>query len=215
MNYRSYVAKQLEGVTQIGSEQYDQLLQYLNEMLRWNKKINLTSIVDEGECWEKHIVDSLLVAGMLSGDEHVLDIGSGAGLPSIPLKICFSDLDVVSVDSVAKKIRFQRHVGRLLNFDRFDARSARIEQLESEFDARFDVVTSRAFASLELFVRHALPFVGNHGRIIALKSTGVDREIAQAERFFEAENLYIHDNKTYQLLPSNSKRVLLDIRRKN
>lgn len=87
----------------ITPEQYVALSDYLGELLRWNKKINMTSITDIDECWEKHIQDSLLVYPFFSGSETVLDVGSGAGLPSIPLSIMLPELDISSVDTVGKK----------------------------------------------------------------------------------------------------------------
>ena len=137
---------QLESDKHITAAQYGQLELYINELLRWNKKINLTSIKELEQCWEKHIVDSLLPSCLLSGDEKLLDIGSGAGLPCIPLKILFSELNINSVDSVTKKIHFQRHCARILEFENFSAYSARIESLYDTNGQKYDVVISRALA---------------------------------------------------------------------
>jgi len=207
-----YVNKQLCNVCEVTSSQYEHLNIYLDELLRWNRKVNLTSIVDKDACWEKHIIDSMHCGCFVDGRERVLDIGSGAGLPSIPLSIIYENLQVLSVDSVTKKINFQRHVARLLDLKNYETTAARIESLVVQEGGRFDVVVSRAFASLELFVKLALPFMKPHGRIIAMKSVAVDNELSIAENFLCTNNLHIAQKREVKLQPTGSKRVLLEIK---
>ena len=95
-------------------KQSEQLIVFLDELLCWNKKINLTAIVDRRDAIEKHLIDSLTLARWVGETGRLLDIGSGAGLPGIPLKIAIPTIDVTMVDSVQKKILFQRHVCRVL-----------------------------------------------------------------------------------------------------
>ncbi len=163
--------------------QLDMLIIYLNELLRWNKKINLTAISDPASAVEKHLVDSLLLVKYLSGGERVLDLGSGGGLPSIPLAIVRPELEIVSVDSVGKKINFQKHIKRLLKLECFVPVHIRSEQLadSDEFQSRFDVVTARAFTSLkELMVASAI-FLRPEGHLLALKGPETGNELAEAE----------------------------------
>jgi len=87
-----YLRTQFDGLYVIELEKCSLFEVYIEELLHWNKKVNLTAIVDRDDCWEKHIADSLLLAHMLKGNEFLLDIGSGAGLPSIPLKIMLPEL---------------------------------------------------------------------------------------------------------------------------
>jgi 16S rRNA (guanine527-N7)-methyltransferase len=196
---------------EISQRQFDLLQDYLSELLRWNKKINLTAIRDEEQCWEKHILDSLYVTNCFRGQEYLLDIGSGAGLPSIPLKILLPGLKIVSVDSVAKKINFQRHIVRQLKLVDFHAEATRIELLRNRFAGEFDVVISRAFASLELFVGHALPFVKPGGRIVAMKSIAVDAELELARQVIADGNLHVTNMHTFTLQPSGSTRVIIEL----
>ncbi len=163
--------------------QLDMLTVYLNELLRWNKKINLTAISDPESAVEKHLVDSLLLVKYLNGGERVLDLGSGGGLPSIPLAIVRPEQEIVSVDSVGKKINFQKHIKRLLKLDSFLPVHIRTEQLADshEFQSRFDVVTARAFTSLkELMVASAI-FLRPEGHLLALKGPETENELAEAK----------------------------------
>ncbi len=212
MDYKAYLESHLTDVADIGDAQFVQLTIYLDELLRWNKKVNLTAIVELNSCWEKHILDSLFLGSMLAGRERLVDIGSGAGLPSIPLKIVFPGLRVLSVDSVTKKINFQRHVVRLLGLHDFSAEAARIEDLEQQHCGQFDVVTSRAFASLEVFVKHALPFLNRSGRILAMKSITVEDEIGSASEYLFNNDLYISNKISFTLPSTGAKRTILEIR---
>ena len=147
------------------------LIIFLQELLVWNKKINLTAIKTLDEGIEKHLIDSLTVVRFLKGDERLLDIGSGGGLPVIPLKIYFPELEAFSVDSVEKKILFQRHAIRKLRLHGVTAIHSRAEMLAEEKSLRetFDIVISRAFSSLDMFVEMAYPFLKKGGRLIAMK----------------------------------------------
>jgi len=139
------------------------------ELCKWNRKINLTSIEKPDEIVIKHFIDSLTIAEAAGGSGSLLDIGSGAGFPGIPLKILFPDLEVVSVDSVEKKIIFQRAVARLLKLENFTPIHARIESLPEKLQNKFDRVVSRAFSDIPTFIRVALPLLKSDGIIIAMK----------------------------------------------
>lgn len=206
--------KQLVPVVEVNSEQFDRLQWYLSELLKWNRKINLTSITDIDQCWEKHVVDSLLAACFIGKDDHVLDIGSGAGFPSIPLRIVYDELTVDSVDSVSKKIRFQRHCARQLGLARFTAHGSRVELLQDEMSRQFDVVVSRAFTSLDKFIEVAVPFMKTSGRIVAMKGAAADSEIELAGPTLEKYGLVVARKNEIVLGASKSVRVLLEIQRK-
>lgn len=121
-----------EGAAELGVAISDELLASFsllaNELQKWNRKINLTAITGDEEIALKHFVDSLALCRLVSGDDELLDLGSGGGFPVLPLALVFPDLTAVSVDAVEKKIIFQRHAARLLGCRRFEAVHARGEE---------------------------------------------------------------------------------------
>jgi 16S rRNA (guanine527-N7)-methyltransferase len=142
-----------------------------NELLRWNRSRNLTAITDRDEVLEKHLVDSLTLLPFARQARRLLDIGSGAGFPALPLKIACPELTVVSVDAVGRKIDFQRHIVRVLGLRDFTALHGRIEQLQelSGYRAGFDLVTARALCGLADLLPLAEPFLTRGGRLVAMK----------------------------------------------
>lgn len=163
--------------------QAEQFALFGAELHKWNSKINLTSIESDVDVAIKHFVDSIAPLKYLSSCRTLLDIGSGGGFPSIPLRICSAIDEIVSVDAVAKKINFQKHLVRKLRLPAFKALHCRGEDLAKEYADYFDVVVSRAFADIPTFVRLAKPLLRSDGRIIAMKGkNGVaEAEAAAAE----------------------------------
>lgn len=156
------------------------LLAFQQELLAWNRKFNLTAIRDPLESVEKHLVDSLTPLPLLVPGERLLDLGSGAGLPALPLKIARPEMSVVSLDSQEKKILFQRHVARKLGLRDFTAVCARIEEFaaRSAEQGAYSLVIARALASLEQLLAWAAPLVAENGRFIAMKAQEEDGDPA-------------------------------------
>ena len=156
---------------------------FAEQLKKWNRKINLTAIITDEEIAVKHIIDALVLAGCVRDGDRVLDMGSGAGVPAIPLKIVKPSVRVTSVDAVGKKILFQRHVARLLGFKGFEAIHGRVENLSCIHAHGFDLIVSRAFSRLEHFVGLGAPLLAEAGRLIAMKGPTASDEIrADGER---------------------------------
>jgi 16S rRNA (guanine527-N7)-methyltransferase len=161
----------------------------LDELLRWNQRRNLTAITNRDEALEKHLADSLTLLPFAQRATRLLDIGSGAGFPSLPLKIVCPGLDVVSVDAVGKKIDFQRHVVRTYALTGFVALHGRIEQLLEEPSCQpgFDLVAARALCPLGELIDLAEPFLTPGGRLVAMKGPEGPQELAEEhERLHQA-----------------------------
>ena len=157
-----------------------QLEKLVDELLRWNRRRNLTAIVERDEILEKHLVDSLTLLPFIGRTGRLLDIGSGAGFPALPLKIARPDLEIVSVDAVGKKIDFQRHIARSFGLDGFTALHERFESLvdHADYCQAFEVVTARALCTLGELQAMARPFLAPGGRLMAMKGPGGSEEIA-------------------------------------
>ena len=149
--------------------QIKQLLDYLDNLLLWTKAYNLTAITAPQEAFIKHILDCLAVVADLPFSDkmgmNVLDIGTGAGLPSVIIAIMRPDWHVTALDSNGKKVRFIRQMVGELGLDNLSPVTSRIEEL----DGQFDIITSRAFASLDDFVGVAKPHLKTDGVLYAMK----------------------------------------------
>ena len=196
----------------LSDSQADRALLLMQELRRWNCKINLTAITAEREIIIKHILDSLTVVPLLPNGARVLDLGSGGGFPAIPLALVRPDLNVTSVDAVEKKIFFQRHVARLLGLERFTALHARGESLHESQAGRFDVILSRAFSSLPDFVSLVQFLLAPGGVIIAMKGKSGEDEATDASPFLMQRGLAVQEVVRLRLPVSGDERCLLVIR---
>jgi 16S rRNA (guanine527-N7)-methyltransferase len=152
---------------------------FLKELLKWNQKINLTAIRTEKEIVLKHFLDSFSVHPYLPEYSSILDIGSGAGFPSIPLKIVKPSLEITLIDSVLKKVDFQRNIIRILGLKGITTIHGRIQDREIllSLEAQFDITLSRAFSDLRTFLLLSFPFLKKNGRAIAMKGEVKAKEI--------------------------------------
>jgi 16S rRNA (guanine527-N7)-methyltransferase len=197
----------------IDSAQEERLLCFLDELLRWNQSINLTAITNRDEALVKHLVDSLTLLPLLRGDETLLDMGSGGGLPGLPLKIVMPGLSLTSIDAVAKKISFQKHVIRTFALTGAVARHGRLEELgrESALAGHFDLVVARAFASLADCVRLARPFLQPGGKLIAMKGPEGEREVLAAEKTLSGAGFSLQQIDRLDLPGGNGERTLITL----
>jgi len=144
---------------------------HARELETWNRKINLTAITDPVAVAVKHFLDALAPAPLIPPGAFLLDIGSGAGFPGIPLKVLIPSLSVMLIDASRKKVNFQRHVIRTLGLKDIEARHIRAEDMGrmADFVHGFDVIVSRALTALDTFVSMATPLLKKGGLLIALK----------------------------------------------
>lgn len=182
---------------------------FARELVHWNSKINLTSITAEDEIAIKHFIDCLYLAPHVLDQDLVLDIGSGGGLPVIPLKIVKPETTMLSVDAVAKKINFQKHIIRLLGLQKIEAVHARIEDLHKTAANKFSLITSRAFTRLDNFVSLAAPLLAENGRLIAMKGSAGDDEIAVSDSVLNKLGFTITAQYPYQLPGNRGARLLV------
>ena len=165
----------------------------------YNSHTNLMSKNDLNVIFEKHIVDSLSVAelGEFQEAQNLLDIGTGGGFPSIPISIFFEDKKVTAVDSIHKKISFIEQVKNELGLENLTPVCSRIEELK--FNEKFDIVVSRALASLDKILLYALPHLKNGGYIIAYKSKNVREELKNAEIIMKKNKVIFIKSVDYTL----------------
>jgi 16S rRNA (guanine527-N7)-methyltransferase len=173
------------GIT-LSDVQTEQFETYYRLLVEWNEKMNLTGITEREAVYEKHFFDSVSLSFCVPMGQasSLADIGSGAGFPSIPLKICFPHLRILIVDSLNKRIQFLNHLTEMLGLHEVSCVHGRAEDIARmpAYRDQFDIVTARAVAKLNVLNEFCLPFVKPGGMFAAMKGTDPSVEVVDASR---------------------------------
>lgn len=168
-------------------KQKEQMFLLSDALYETNKIMNLTSITDEKGVILRHIVDSLLISGHISASSSVVDIGCGAGFPTLPLAVLRPDLHICAIDSTEKKIDFVKSTAELLELENVYTVCGRAEELAHlpEYRECFDFATARAVAALPVLCELTLPFVRVGGSLVAMKAKDAVKELSESEKAIE------------------------------
>ena len=172
---RLLLATQTLGLS-VSPDQIEQLVAYVDLLEKWNRAYNLTAIRDRREIVDRHLIESLSIAPFLSGDSRV-DVGTGAGLPGIPLAIIEPSVHYVLLDSNGKKTRFLSEVKRALALSNIDVETTRVESWRP--GRHFDAVVTRAFADLGTTLERVDHLMGSQGMLFAMKTESASKEVAE------------------------------------
>jgi 16S rRNA (guanine527-N7)-methyltransferase len=188
------------------------LMRYREELLRWNERVNLTSVVDPEEVLTRHFLDSLSVLTVADAPHcRLLDIGSGAGFPGLPLKIVRPAWWVTLLEATAKKVAFLRHMQQVLELEDLEVVQGRAEQLghDPAYRGRFDLVTARAVAALPVVLEYAAPYCRQGGRVVLHRKGDTPAELAQGRRAGEQLGLALEATVLVTLPGLNDGRSLM------
>lgn len=186
MNELEFIKKLEEKGIVLTKKQIEQFKQYFKILVEWNEKMNLTAIVDEEGVYLKHFYDSLTIAFDFDfNDQSIVDVGAGAGFPSVPLKIVYPDLKITIVDSLTKRITFLNHLFKELGLENCKAISARAEDYAKDNRQKADIVMARAVARLNILDELCLPLVIKDGYFLALKGLKAKEELDEAIKGIE------------------------------
>lgn len=168
---------------EIDDNKIQKFYDYMNLLVEWNKKINLTAITEEKDIILKHFVDSLTVLNYIKENKSIVDVGTGAGFPGIPLAIMNDSLKITLVDSLNKRINFLNEVCNKINLENIKAIHARAEEFgqDNNYRESYDVAISRAVANLTVLAEYLLPLVKVGGKIICMKGPDIEEELKQAK----------------------------------
>ncbi len=176
----------------LGRSQIAQFAIHAKEVMAWNRFVNLTAITDPVEIAVKQFLDTLPLLPFIPPGSWLLDIGSGAGFPGIPLKILRPDLHLLLIDASRKKVSFERYMIKTLGLKDIEARHIRAEELLTELQSQsrpYDVIVSKAVSKLKGFLEQAIPLLRSPGIMIAMKGRSVEAELEAVRSKIEAEGL--------------------------
>ena len=194
-------------------EQIKKFYTYMNLLLEWNEKMNLTAITEPNEVILKHFIDSLTISKYIEDDSTVIDMGTGAGFPGIPLKIVREDINITLVDSLNKRIKFLDEVIDKLDLQNIETVHARAEEFGKnvKYREKFDYATSRAVANLSTLAEYLIPLVKIKGKVISMKGSTVDEEIENSRKAINVLGGRILGIDEFDLPDSDIKRNIIII----
>ena len=202
-------------LTNLQKEQFER---YFKLLVEWNEKINLTAITEKNEVYLKHFYDSIapVLQGLIDNQElKLLDIGAGAGFPSLPMKIIYPQLDVTIIDSLNKRINFLKLLAGELGLDKVHFYHGRAEDLAQDkaFRAQFDLVTARAVARMQVLSELTIPYLKVGGKLLALKASNAPEELDEAKNALNLLFSKVQDNLSYAL-PNGDPRFITVVEKK-
>lgn len=198
----------------LNEEQIEKFYKYMNLLIEWNKKINLTAIIEPKEIILKHFIDSLTINKYIKDNSKIADVGTGAGFPGIPLKIIRPDIQLVLVDSLNKRINFLNEVIEQLNLKNIETIHIRIEEFgqNTKYREKFDYSTARAVANLSTLSEYLLPIVKVGGQVICMKGSNIQDEINQSKKALSILGGTLNSIEEFKLAETENTRniILID-----
>lgn len=197
----------------LNEKQMNQFYNYMKLLLEWNEKMNLTAITEPKEVILKHFIDSMTIAKYMKKECKLIDVGTGAGFPGIPIKIVREDIKVVLLDSLNKRINFLKQVIEELELTNMEAVHSRVEEYGRNKNKResFDCATSRAVANLSTLAEYLMPLVKLNGICISMKGPNIEEEIQQSKKAISLLGGKIEKIEKIQLPKSNIDRNIIII----
>ena len=196
-------------------EQLEHFFEYMNLLIEWNEKMNLTAITEPEEVILKHFIDSITILKDIPNNSKLVDVGTGAGFPGIPLSIMNSTLKITLVDSLNKRLIFLQEVVDKLGLDNIEIVHARAEEFgqNKKYREKFDIATSRAVANLSTLSEYLIPLVKVDGKVISMKASEAQEEINQAQKAIDILGGKIEEVKEFNLPQSDLGRTVIIIRK--
>ncbi|OXX83957.1 16S rRNA (guanine(527)-N(7))-methyltransferase RsmG [Paraclostridium benzoelyticum] len=186
-----------KGIEDLGlkcsDETIDKFSKYREILVEWNQKMNLTGIEEEKEVYIKHFLDSVAAAkkGYIKDGMSIIDVGTGAGFPGLPLRICLENSKVTLLDSLNKRINFLSEVCTSINVDDIELIHGRAEDFgkDEKYREQYDIATARAVAGLPILMEFCVPFIKVGGYFVCLKGPNADTELEESRKAMEVLGL--------------------------
>lgn len=219
MEYKFFeeeMVKQLKGLQiELKEEQMQAFYKYMNMLIEKNKVMNLTGITEPKEIILKHFIDSLTISKYIANNKRVIDIGTGAGFPGIPLKIQNSTLEMCLLDSLNKRINFLKEFTKIINLTKIQSIHGRAEEYgkNKEYREFFDVAVSRAVAPLNVLLEYMLPFVKLNGKCICMKGNITDEELNDSKNAIKILGGEIERIEKFTLSNTDNNRTIILVKK--
>ncbi len=196
-------------------KQTEQFFEYMNLLIEWNEKMNLTAITEPEEIILKHFIDSITILKDIEDNSKIVDVGTGAGFPGIPLSIMNPTLKITLVDSLNKRLIFLQEVVNKLNLKNIEIVHARAEEFgqNKKYRECFDISTSRAVANLSTLSEYLIPLVKVNGKVISMKAADAINEINDAKKAIEILGGKIENIEEFNLPQSDIGRTIITIKK--
>ena len=200
---------------ELSESNFEKFETYFNLLIEWNNKINLTTITDENDVLLKHFIDSCMIEKYVSNNASIIDVGTGAGFPGVPVKIIRDDIDLTLLDSLNKRINFLNSLINCLKLDNVKTVHGRAEEfgINNQYREKFDVATARAVANLATLSEFCLPFVKVGGIFICMKAGNAQEEIDNAKNAIKQLGSVIDKIETFTLPESDIERTIIIIKK--
>ena len=196
-------------------KQTEQFFEYMNLLIEWNEKMNLTAITEPDEIILKHFIDSITILKELEDGLKLVDVGTGAGFPGIPLSIMNPTLKITLVDSLNKRLIFLQEVVNKLKLENIEIVHARAEEFgqNKKYREQFDIATSRAVANLSTLSEYLIPLVKIGGKVISMKAAEAKQELNEAKKAIEVLGGTVEKIDEFNLPQSDIGRTVIIIRK--
>ena len=193
--------------------QLEQFYNYMNILIEWNEFMNLTGITDPKEVITKHFIDSLTVLDKIDKNASIIDVGTGAGFPGIPIKIVFPETRVVLLDSLNKRIKFLNEVIEKLGLKEIEAIHGRAEEYgrNKNYREKYDIAIARAVAPLNILLEYLMPFVKVNGKSLCMKGSSSEEEIKNSENAIKILGGKLIKTEDFYIPNTDMKRRIIEI----
>lgn len=193
--------------------QLEQFHNYMNILIEWNKFMNLTGITDPKEVITKHFIDSLTVLYKIDKNVSVIDVGTGAGFPGIPIKIAFPETRVVLLDSLNKRIKFLNEVIEKLELKDIETIHGRAEEYgkNKNYREKYDIAIARAVAPLNILLEYLMPFAKVNGKCLCMKGSSSEEEIENSKNAIKVLGGEIVETKDFYIPNTDIKRRIVQV----
>lgn len=210
MDYK--IIKEYMDIDNVSAEKFAVYMELLRE---WNEKINLTAITDEEGILVKHFFDSCSISEFVDNNSKIIDVGTGAGFPGLPLKIVNDTLNLTLVDSLNKRIKFLNEVKNKLGLKNVETVHSRAEDvgIDNKYREKYDFAVSRAVAELRILVEYLLPLVKVGGKVIAMKGPNIDEEVENAKKAVKLLGGEIERIESFRLGNTDNERTVIIIKK--